>query len=71
MMYVIYMDGSGYSNYMYFQYPHSSELCRFHDINKCPELSAAKTSSQEVLNSTRNWRRLRWKLINLCRHAKY
>ena len=43
-----------------FQYPHSSELCRYHDINLCKELSAAKTSSQEVLNSTRNWRRLRY-----------
>ena len=43
-----------------FQYPHSSELCRYHDINLGKELSAAKTSSQEVLNSTRNWRRLRY-----------
>ena len=41
------------------KFPHSSELCRYHDINLCKELAAIKTSSQEVLNSTRNWRRLR------------
>ena len=41
------------------QNPHKSELCRYHNIDLVPELDAAKTSGQEVLNHTRNWRRLR------------
>ena len=40
-------------------YPHKSELCRFHDIKNVPELVGAKTSGQENLNFVRNWRRLR------------
>lgn len=40
-------------------YPHKSELCRFHDINNVPQLVGAKTSGQENLNFVRNWRRLR------------
>ena len=40
-------------------YPHKSELCRFHDIDLVPELKGAKTSGQENLNFVRNWRRLR------------
>ena len=41
------------------KYPHKSELCRYHDINLCPQLKGAKTSGQENLNSTRNRLRLR------------
>ena len=39
--------------------PHKSELCRFHDINLCPQLKCATTSGQENLNSIRNRTRLR------------
>ena len=40
-------------------FPHRSELCKFHDINLCPELNFAKTSQQENLNNVRNRQRLR------------
>ena len=40
-------------------FPHKSELCKFHDIDLVPELYGAKTSGQENLNFVRNWRRLR------------
>ena len=40
-------------------FPHKSELCKFHDINLCPELKFAKTSHQENLNNVRNRQRLR------------
>ena len=41
------------------QFPHKSELCRYHNINLVPQLKAARTSEQENLNSNRNRLRLR------------
>jgi len=41
------------------QFPHKSELSRYHNINLVPQLKAARTSEQENLNSNRNRLRLR------------
>ena len=40
-------------------FPHKSELCRYHDINLCPQLKTVKTSNQENIQNIRNQLRLR------------
>lgn len=39
--------------------PHKSPLCRYHDIGKCTQAKAVKTSYQESENSRKNNKRLR------------
>lgn len=39
--------------------PHKSPLCRYHDIEKCAQSNAVKTSYQESENSRKNNKRLR------------
>ena len=39
--------------------PHKSPLCRYHDIEKCAQSNALKTSYQESENSRKNNKRLR------------